>query len=215
MAINDRVVLEIPEGPWAGQYVTRVELTAPGRLALALPRVGGVPVTVAEGAELFVVAFRSDPVRGGRFRARAKVLAPRERDQRAELLWVGVDQWERVQLRSFLRVPALVTVRWRLAGKGGGGPWQTAQSRDVGGGGLLLWLAEPLEVGSRLELVVELPAGRIRSVGEVVRVVSPARPETRGVGVAVRFLEIAEADRDRIIAFALRRQAELRRMQTD
>lgn len=211
--MNDRVVLEIPEGPWAGEYPARVEQVWGQRLALAAPRVHGALMVLPEGTELYVTALRVDPVRGGRYRARARALGGVGRDQEAHLLVVEVLAWERIQLRSFIRAPAMVPVRYRRQEERRKGPWQTAETRDLGGGGLLLWLKEPLEAGSLVEMVIELPSRPVRAVGQVVRVVEPE--EGQGAGVAVQFVQIAEADRDRIIGFVLRRQAEIRRMQTD
>ena len=214
MEVNDRVVLEVPEGPWAGEYPTRVEQVQRTRLALAAPRVRGVPLVPPEGTELYVTVLRVDPVGGGRYRARARAVGGLSRDQQAHLIVVEVVEWERIQLRSFIRAPAIVRVRYRLLQEKRKGPWQTAETRDVGGGGVLLWLKEPLEAATRMEMVIELPSRPVRAVGEVVRVVEPSSEPARGTGVAVRFVEIAEADRDRIIGFVLRRQAEIRRMQT-
>ncbi|HEY8486206.1 MAG TPA: flagellar brake protein [Limnochordales bacterium] len=216
MQVNDRVLLEVPEGPWAGQYSTRVEHVGERRMALLAPDVRGVPLIVPEGTELFVTALKVDPVRGGRFRARVRAVGGLERDQQARLLVVEVLGWERVQLRSFIRAPALLKVRCRLVDPQKKAPWFTAETRDVGGGGLLLWLPKPLDPGTRLEMVLELPKRAVRAVGEVVRVVEQPADSAAGsgAGVAVQFVDIAESDRDRIIGFVLRRQAEIRRLQS-
>ena len=214
MNVNDRVVLEVPDGPWAGQYPTRVEQVSGKRLALAAPRVRGVLMVPPEGTELYVTVLRVDPVGGARYRARTRAVGGIEQDQEARLIVVEVLEWERIQMRSFIRAPAIVRVRYRLLGERHEGPWQTAETRDVGGGGVLLWLKEPLEPSTLVEMVIELPQRPVRAVGEVVRVVEPASEPATGTGVAVRFAQISEADRDRIIGFVLRRQAEIRRMQT-
>lgn len=216
MDVNDRVVLEVPDGPWAGEYPTRVEQIWERRLALAAPRVRGVLMVPPEGTELYVTALRVDPVGGARYRARTRAVGGIEQDQEARLIVVEVLEWERIQMRSFIRAPAIVRVRYRPLGEGDRhkGRWQTAETRDVGGGGVLLWLKEPLEPSTLVEMVIELPRRPVRAVGEVVRVVEPPSEPAMGTGVAVRFAQISEADRDRIIGFVLRRQAEIRRMQT-
>ena len=162
-----------------------------------------------------VTVLEPSPALDSELRARARAVGGLERDQQARLLVVEVLGWERVQLRSFIRAPALVKVRCRLVDPQKKAPWFTAETRDVGGGGLLLWLPKPLDPGTRLEMVLELPQRAVRAVGEVVRVVEqPANSASgSGAGVAVQFVDIAESDRDRIIGFVLRRQAEIRRLQ--
>ena len=71
----------------------------------------------------------------------------------------------------------------------------------ISGGGLSYQSAQPFDAGQRvvIELEIGLPTVWIRCLGSVIR----SEPEERGFKVALRFDVIREADRDRIIKYAL------------
>ncbi len=82
-----------------------------------------------------------------------------------------------------------------------------AQSLDLSGSGVSLREAPDLHQGDRILLSLTLPDAPSRpifAVGEVVRVEPPAGAGERRV--AVRFLEMAEEARERIIRFTFRQQ---------
>lgn len=210
------VELEVPDGPARGRYRTRVEnVRDDGSLALAAPMHQGARVSVPTGTPVVVHALKADPVRGARFVGQTRVVG-RQEEGAVPLLIVAEPAWERVQLRSWVRVAASVPVRYRPVGVPSprAGRWIASESRDIGGGGLMLRLKQPLEPGQLVELVVELPERPVEVMAEVVRLQTPA-PEDPAPGdsvAALKFVRIAEADRDRIIRFVLRRQAEMRRL---
>ncbi|WP_447972133.1 PilZ domain-containing protein [Nitrospira sp. Kam-Ns4a] len=79
---------------------------------------------------------------------------------------------------------------------------------NVSGGGLRFLAPRPFRPGDRLALRFVLPPFvPIHAKGEVVRVV-PARGRREYYETAVRFAEIAEADRERVIKHIVQRQAE-------
>ncbi|WP_324717739.1 flagellar brake domain-containing protein [Carboxydochorda subterranea] len=215
VALNDLVEVEVREGPMAGRYRTRVEGVAPGRLTLAVPMYRGAKVSIPVGSAVSVLVLKADPVRGARYQGETRVIERLE-ERQVPLVVLEMPRWQRIQLRSFLRVPVRVPVRWRRPVPPGspGGAWGEAESRDLGGGGVLLWFRDGpwMDPGTALELALELPTGIVEAAGEVVRVVEPQQAEQEGREVAVKFTGILERDRDRIIAYLLRRQAEMRRM---
>lgn len=214
VAVNDLVELEVPDGPAKGRYRTRVENVGDdGRLVLAAPIHEGARVLIPPGTAVVVHAMKADPVRGARFAGHTTVVGRLEEGS-VSMLVVAEPRWERVQLRSWTRVTARVPVRYRPL-HGRSGRWMTAESRDVGGGGLMLRTKHPLEPGQLLELAIELPQRPVEVVAEVVRVESPGGDDGESPGeyaAALKFVKIAEADRDRVIRFVLRRQAEMRRL---
>ncbi len=211
VAPNDLVDLEVGEEPFAGRYASRVEGIAGEVLALAAPLHHGTPLALPLGSAVLVHVLKPDPVRGARYVARGQVVG-RQYEGQVPLLLVGELQWERVQLRSFTRAPAIVPIMYRPVGSERRQPWNRAETRDLGGGGLMFWTKQPPQPGSQLEMVIELPQRSVEATGEVIRVQERPEEEGGGFGVAVRFVSVSEADRDRLIRFVLRRQAEMRRM---
>ncbi|MEM6274642.1 MAG: PilZ domain-containing protein [Myxococcota bacterium] len=77
-----------------------------------------------------------------------------------------------------------------------------ARVKDISSSGLYLYkLIEPENLPSRVALELQLPETEdedvIWAVGEVVR----EECDTAGDGVGIRFLSIAESDRERIVRF--------------
>ena len=217
VGVNDLVELEVPDGPAKGRYRTRVEdVDDEGRLLLAAPMHEGRRVLVPPGTPVVVHALKADPARGARYVGHTSVVGRREQDGVATVV-LAEPRWERVQLRHWARVAAMVPVKYRRLRPSDARPerWIAAESRDIGGGGLLLRIKQPLEPGQLLELTIELPERSVRAVAEVVRIQAWGDAEGQtpdGYAAALKFVEIAEPDRDRVIRFVLRRQAEMRRM---
>ncbi|MEW6045943.1 MAG: flagellar brake protein [Bacillota bacterium] len=213
VAVNDLVDMEVPEGPMAGRYRTRVEGLTDNRLALAAPIHLGARLQLPPGTRVIVHVLRSDPARGARFEGHTEVLANRE-ENGVLMLVLAMPQWQRIQLRSWTRVNVMVPVRWRPTRRADRQVlrWVETESRDLGGGGLVIWATHPPGVGQLLSVAIELPESTVEAVAEVVRVQALGEDQGGGFGVALKFVEIAEPDRDRIIRFVLRRQAEMRRM---
>ncbi|HEY8426526.1 MAG TPA: flagellar brake domain-containing protein [Limnochordales bacterium] len=217
VGVNDLVELEIPDGPAKGRYRSRVELIdEQGQLSLAAPMREGARVPVSSGTPVRLHVLKADPVRGARYVGHTTVVGRTDAD-RVPVLVVAAPRWERIQLREWTRVAAMVPVRYRPLRTPGERPprWVATHSRDLGGGGLTLHAPKPPEPGQLLEVVIELPERPVGAVVEVVRTQATEGSEAEAGSswsVAVKFVQIAEADRDRLIGFVLRRQAEMRRM---
>jgi hypothetical protein len=195
-------------------------LLDPGeQVSVLLPHVGGLPATVEAvqgGSVRLVLAVPDDRVKrlGGlevsverttgrgiqRFSGTLAVAG-----EKGELLTVAVKgDAERVQRRSFVRVPAVVPIRIISLEKGvSAGETVTV---NVSGSGVLIkdkWRL-PLGVDVRLELEIEPGGQPIRALGRVVRYASD---EEKGI----RIEDIARGDEDRLIRFIRERErAELR-----
>jgi CheY-like chemotaxis protein len=101
-----------------------------------------------------------------------------------------------VPLRREVKVPVRFVV-WSHVGPDN--PALEGESVNVSVRGLLLQTAEPLEIGSKLELSFQLPGAgeEIRAVGKVVR----EHPWSDGRQVGVEFLILRDNGRDRIRAW--------------
>ena len=98
-----------------------------------------------------------------------------------------------MERRQFIRLDARLNVSYKIAGTQQLGK---SLSKDVSGGGVRFIAEHPLDVGTRLEVIVQMDLP-VRFVGEVMW----ARPATTstaagfgGTEVGVRFVEIAPKD---------------------
>jgi hypothetical protein len=97
-----------------------------------------------------------------------------------------------------------------IHGKGGdAAPPEVLQTIDISGAGMFMVLSAPLEVGQLLQVTIRFPGfplGLFKVLGEVVRI-EPATEE-RGVvyHTGVRFLEMTDAERDRLVAYTFMQQ---------
>jgi len=125
---------------------------------------------------------------------------------------------KKVQLRSFVRTSAMIPVQFKLilplanndpeisADK----PTFNVQTKDISGGGLQLVTRQPFEIGAKGQLVIDIPEGGIiMAIGEVVRVEQPQQ-ENPVFWVGIKFLEVQERDRSKLIKYIFKKQLEQR-----
>lgn len=83
----------------------------------------------------------------------------------------------------------------------------TTTTANLSGSGLGLAKAQGLAEGDNILLAVELPDAPYRAIYAAARVIWTAEPAGPGeVAAAVRFSEISDVDRERIIRFTFRQQ---------
>lgn len=117
------------------------------------------------------------------------------------------------QKRAFVRLEASVPVMvWELTGGPLSKPAGTevkTHTVDLSGGGALLVYPRDLKPGTWLEMEIDLP-NKVRCRAQVRRV-EHIEQGLEKVRLAVEFVEITQADQDKIMAFIFERQRELRR----
>jgi c-di-GMP-binding flagellar brake protein YcgR len=106
---------------------------------------------------------------------------------------------ELIQRRDYVRVEAFVPVTYQPDGADG---WTaTAHTLDVSGGGFQIAEAEGLRLGDMLRFTLELGEGE-----EPVKVVSAAVREAGERVFGMRFVEILEFDRQRLVRWVFARE---------
>ncbi|HWR40590.1 MAG TPA: flagellar brake protein, partial [Patescibacteria group bacterium] len=173
-------------------YKSRIEETHPEYLVIAMPITKGVPVSLKKG----------DPFSGrapsGTFSYK---FTSQYIDRRMSPLPVWIVSWPeqvtKVQQRAFVRMevmlPTFLTVK---AGNRGEEPEKiSAMTKDISGGGLQLILEKSLALGTKVQLMVNLPeSGMTTAIGEVTRVQQP-QADRPLFWVSVKYLDIQEKDR--------------------
>jgi hypothetical protein len=106
---------------------------------------------------------------------------------------------ELIQRRDYVRVEAFVPVAYQPDGPDG---WTaSAHTLDVSGGGFQLAAAEGLKLGDMLRFTLDLGEGE-----EPVQAVACAVREAGERGFGMRFVEILERDRQRLVRWVFARE---------
>lgn len=186
------VELTVMEGEYEGLYRTKIEEVGEKLLSVGVPFENGELVPVREGTKVKVSFFDEAAVYSfkGKIMQRFAVPIP-------ILVLLMPDSVEKVQRRSFVRVPASFPVFFRMVTREGLSDIQEASLLDLSGGGIRFSTKEKIENKSLLFVRIPLPNGEIQTPGRVCRVV-PIE-DTRRFSVSVEFHEISERERDRII----------------
>lgn len=128
------------------------------------------------------------------------------------------DELKKVQLRSFVRTSAMIPVQFKLIlplvnndpGDPADNPTFSVQTKDISGGGLQLVTRQAFDIGAKGQLVIDIPEGGIiMAIGEVVRVEQPQQ-ETPVFWVGIKFTEVQERDRSKLIKYIFKKQLEQR-----
>lgn len=207
LRINARLELELLGAREPARYRTRVEDVAEDEFRVALPTAGGGPAPLVAG----------DPVRGYLSAGHAiyvfdTVVLGRDSAEPPSLRLRVPQHFERLQRRHFVRIDARLPARYvpvLPAGPGSDPPApRKTQTVDISGGGVALYLAEPFEPGTLLDVFIDLPDTLVSATAEVVRII---RSDDRGHLAGLRFVDIRERDRDAIVRFIFQEQRERRR----
>lgn len=126
-------------------------------------------------------------------------------------IWVAEIPYDlrKIQQRSFVRISAGVPLQYHILPDVEGRAPVTTTTKDISGGGLQLLAKFQLPNGTKLRSQLDLAdLGFINVVCEVVR--AEKIPESRSYTVAVKFIEITERDREKIVKYIFKKQTERR-----
>lgn len=119
----------------------------------------------------------------------------------------AVQVFNREQQREYFRIDVELTLKYRRLSEGEGGAARRVQARvNLSGGGLWFPLKEVLEPKERLSVEIFLPGSpptRAFAIAEVIRMTGS---DEASRGVAMKFNEIDDNDRDEIVGFCFAEQ---------
>lgn len=203
-SVNQRILLAIPTGAFEGSYVTKVLEKRSGGLKVYAPSFRGTILPIPAGENLQVHFSRGD----AHYEYECEILERYPGPIPTILISAPDARVRRVQRRSFFRlganVPVSIEPQAPLPGVRPPGPPARGVTVNLSGGGMLLESPELYPEGATLKLALELPdgAGAAEARAEVIRDAGRASPGVRATWfLAVEFLEVAEAARDRITRY--------------
>ncbi len=209
LKLHQRVQLNILEGPYQGNYYSRIEdLVSDEAIVVALPlAVDNSPVLVSVGEKINV--FYWDSMAQYAFEAR---VINRKGGVIPTITLERYSEVQRMQRRSYFRIPAMFRVVFNIERDGQSAELQLneGQTLDISGGGMLLSTNVQLELGDNLPLRLYLPDHECMvATGRVERLEYLESAGLYRAGIV--YVTIHENDRDKIIAFVFKKEIELRK----
>lgn len=192
----------LTDNPCADRLPSRVEEINPRHLLIAMPVAKGVPVLLPPGT-----AFHGRVVESGTVWLFASTFLDKRPSPVPVWVIAPPRDFRKIQLRAFVRLETALPVEVKIFGADL--PPVTATTKDIGGGGLQIATKLALEPGVRLQIIIDLPGvGRMSTLGDVVRADFDERLNISTAGI--KFVEISERERDKIIKYIFKKQLERR-----
>lgn len=204
LTVNQRLEIMLAKGPQAERYPSKVEEATESYLLLAMPMSKGVPVLPQSDT-----VFYGRMVMGGA----VWLFASRFLDKRLRpvLMWVCSPAYDfrKIQQRAFVRLETALPVILRPAVDGGDAQPVSATTRDIGGGGLQLVTRELIPQG--VVVKVEFDLGEFKIFTGSAVVVRAEYDNFRKICcLGLKFVDLSERERDKIIKYIFKRQLERR-----
>ncbi len=196
--------LVVLEGEYYGRYRTRIEEVGERLLTVGAPFVQGEVVPLREGTKVKLTFW--DEVAAysfeGKIMQRIAVPVP-------TFVLELPDSVAKVQRRSFVRVPALYAVTFRLVTREGLSDLRKGTMLDLSGGGMRLLTEERAEDKSLLYTQLALPNGDLQTPARVCR--AEKIEDSKKYSISVEFHDLSERERDRIIRCVFEIQRAMRK----
>jgi len=213
LRVNQKITLVVLEGRNAGSYPSRVEDIGLDAVVVAAPTHRGAVLRLDEGDPVRIQLVRQDGVYKLDTVVESVIVYPFPMLQLTKPVEVVRDQ-----RRRYARVDVSLPARYRRVDHGDRTKGRLVPHKgtvmNVSGGGALIvtWQSRhDLEIGSEVDVELELPCGKVSVKGVVVRLSTGQTENGRVQEIAVEFKEIDERQRDMLARYVLQRQIELRR----
>lgn len=208
LKIDQKVIIRTPDRPFLGDFPSRVDAIDEQTITLYAPidREGNLPV---KAGELIAVDF-FDNIAMYSFESEITGIIS---DSHVPLIVINrPSEIKKIQRREFVRVAASLPVavtRPAISGNTIEMTFETT-SIDISGSGILITSPVKIKEGEHLRLKITLPDQEVETEGTVIRTLP--NPSSQSYPVGIRYENIPEYLRDRIIAFVFDRQLELRKL---
>ena len=210
ITINQKLLLEVKVGDYPGIFDSRIEDIVKGKnqIMVSMPTDRGQTVPLRPNTRLHV----SYVMDRGRFSFKSLVL-DRIMDPLPMLVITYPDAVFRQELRSFFRVDTRIPVKLMVNTKTGEGIMSQkiveAKAVDISGGGLRLFSEIKAEKDDIIEIYFLGAIDKLEMAkGQVMR--CQKREDMYELGI--KFLDLGQSDRDKVIKYVFKRQVELRKL---
>jgi len=207
LTINQKLLLEVKAGEYAGMYDSRVEDIEGDIIHISMPTEKSVTVPLKPKTRLHV-SFVMDR---GRLSFKS-VVEDRYMDPLPMLKIVKPEVLFREELRSFFRVDTRIPVKIMVDENDGDIIKQKmyqAKLLDLSGGGCRVFTEVKLEKGDVFEIFL---LGNIERLEQIKVEAKRIRKVEDHYEIGSEFYDIGQSDRDKIIKYVFKRQVEMRKL---
>lgn len=182
----------VSEGDLAGQYKTHLDEVGEKILSIFAPVVQGELIPLREGTPVELIFWDEVAAYAIETTIIQRIAVP------VPLFVLELpDEINRVQRRSYVRVPAYYPVSFRYVNRQGLSNPIKGTMIDLSGGGMRFQTTEKVDKGAILLANLDLPSGIMQVSARVCRV--DKIEDSKNYSISVDFYQISERERDRII----------------
>lgn len=208
LEINQKIEIEIPDGPYQGSYNSKVSnITEDLITVMAIYERENV-IPVSKGIEVNIL-YEGDSA----FYSLTTEIIERISNPIPSLVLKNTDQIERIQRRRYFRVKINKDIKYfaikEHKNEDGQPEFKKTTAIDLSGGGLMMVLNENLKINDRLLFNLQIDELDKLIEGEIVRIKYNTDGYSKTAGV--EFVEMDRKDTDKIISFLFNYQRKLRR----
>jgi len=198
------VEIVVPHGEYKGRYRTRIEEVGTRILSIGVPVSDGQFIPLREGTQLDLIF--ADEISAYSFTTsiikRIALPVP-------TFIVEFPSKINKIQRRKFVRVPLIRSFKYRILEKTGISEEKNAFMFDLSGGGILFNSQEQLQPQTIILIQTMIGTENIEIPAIVTRT---SRDDEKGLYTAsVKFHEISEKIRDKIIGYVFELQREMRK----
>lgn len=188
------------------QYHSRIEDISSNNMTIAMPMSKGYPVYLNRGQHFFGKVI----VNGLVYRFKSNLLEKRVHPLPVWIISTPIEI-KKIQQRSFVRIDTMLHVNFKIFDTNqDNSPPINAMTKDISGGGLRIIYKHSIKLGARLQISFNIPdIGAVETLGEVMRV-DKLDDERDLYGIGIKFLNMPESLRSKIIKFIFKKQLEYR-----
>ncbi|CUH96107.1 hypothetical protein P22_2195 [Propionispora sp. 2/2-37] len=203
----------LPENLNVDECHSRIEDITEEYMVIAMPMTKGYPVIIPNGS----VVLGRVVSKGQVYQFESRVLGKRISPLPVWLLTLPTNI-VKVQQRSFVRLDIVLPAKMQVLTPDNETDEASLSdnrvfTKNISGGGLCLITGEPVDIGTQLQMEVEIPEQEVlRVIGRVARVEKPQN-DRQLFWIGVEFLDVSESIRSRIIRFVFKKQLEQRQKQ--
>lgn len=188
------------------QYSSRVEEITKNYMVIAMPMSKGYPIFLQAGEPFFGKIMLNSSA----YRFKSNFLDKKMHPIPIWKIAIPYDI-EKVQMREFVRIEAMLPVSIQFMPIEENSQPIHMLTKDISGGGTQIVSKQSIIIGSKLQLNIDIPDfGMITVSGEVVREDRP-QADNALYWIGLKFLDIQEKDRNKIIKYIFKKELEKRR----
>lgn len=204
LQVNQRLEIMLAAVP-GRKFTSRIEEVHADHLVIAMPMSKGQPIILNYGSKFFARLV----VQQSAYQLTCTFIDKRLNPIPVWLVSRPADI-KKIQQRAFVRLDSSMPVRWQFLTETEDAPLISSTIRDISGGGVRIITKNPVPLGSKLKVMLDLPGiGPLELPSEVVRIDQP-QADLPIFWVGTKFLDIPENIRSKIIKYIFKKQVEER-----